>query len=511
MNWFNRYVLGPIAPGMALKREMRGRALKAYYEAAEPSRYRKPRYDKRSANAQTERQAEKLRTQARHLDDNYDVASGILDVFVANVIGRGIQPEPQVMLTSGEPATEVNTKLLKLYDPWSFAPEVTGTMHVNQGQRLLCRAWARDGEGFVQRIIGNVPGLQHGTVLPYSLEFLESDFVPHDYNDAARRIIQGIEVNAWGRPIGYHVYKGHPGDSANFALAKKRIAAANMMHIKLVKRFHQLRGITMFATVMNRLDDIKEVDENERIAARVAAAMAAVIKKGLPDMYDPETETDSSGNPARREMSFEPGIIFDDLLPGETVETIDTKRPNNALIPFRDAQIRSAAAGTMVSFSSASKNYNGTYSAQRQELVEQWAIYQMLGSEFTYRVCQPIWDGFVDAAILSGAVEVPAGVDRETLYDCTHTGPSMVWIDPLKEADALVMQLKWGFKARSRIIRERGDNPDQVNREILRDQKELERLGIELIGDGSKPSAPQEEEQTEKPDPNDEPSETDGE
>lgn len=485
MGWFNRYVIGSISPKWAMQRERYARGLRAYYEAAEPSRYRKWRTDRRSGNAQVERAAAPLRVQARHLDENYDVAAGILDVLVANTVGRGVQPEPQVLLQDGSPATEVNSKLLKLWNQWIFACDVTGQYHYYELQRLAARSWFRDGEIFAQRIVGTVPGLFHGTALPYSLEALESDFVPHDLNDPGRRIVQGIEVNAWGRPIAFHVYKGHPGDSITVSLETKRVPASVMTHLAFRKRFHQLRGISIFATVMGRLDDIKEVDENERVAARVAAAMAAVIKKGTPEMYEADdVPRDESGQPMRRDMFFEPGIIFDELMPGESVETIDTKRPNNALIPFRDAQLRSAAAGTMVSFSSASKNYNGTYSAQRQELVEQWGIYQMLGSGFTFRFCQPVWDSFIDAAILSGAVELPRNVDRDTLYDCTHTGPSMIWIDPEKEAKALIMQMQWGFKARSRIIRERGDNPDEVNREIQRDQQELERLGIKLPGDG---------------------------
>lgn len=484
MGWFNRYVLGPIAPKLALERARYSRGLQAFYEAAEPSRYRKWRNDHRSGNALAERSALPIRLQARHLDENYDVASGILDVLVTNTIGRGIWPEPQVMLFNGDPATEVNDKLLKLFNAWIFACDVTGQFHYHQLCRMLARSWYRDGDVFAQRLLGTVPGLVHGTVLPYSLEALEADFVPNDYHDAERRIVQGVEVNAWGRPIAYHAYKRHPGDMSVLPLERKRMPAAVVSHLAFRKRLHQLRGISIFASVITRMDDIKEVDENERIAARVAAAMAAVIKKGQPDMYEPPTEVDAEGNGERREMFFEPGIIFDDLQPGESVETIDTKRPNNALIAFRDAQIRSAASGTMVSYSSASKNYNGTYSAQRQELVEQWPQYQMLGSEFVYRMAQPVWDGFIDAATLSGAVQLSSQVDPDTLYDCTHTGPSMTWIDPEAEAQGQVLQMKWGFKSRTRIIRENGDNPDEVNREILRNQETLERLGIELIGDG---------------------------
>jgi lambda family phage portal protein len=356
------------------------------------------------------------------------------------------------------------------------------------------RSWFRDGEVFAQRVIGNVPGLEHGTVVPYSLEALECDFVPKDWNDLGRGIRQGIECNAWGKPRAYHVYKTHPGDwSGGVAAvgiptptATKRVPAEVMMHLALRKRFHQLRGISVFANVLHRFDDIKEIDINERVAARIASAMAAYVKKGQPEMYDPP-ERDADGNAKRREMFFEPGLLFDDLQPGEEVGMIDTKRPNNALIPFRDSQMRAAASGTMTGFSSISKNYNGTYSAQRQELVEQFVCYRTLTGGFAFRVCQPVWDGFVEASVLSGAVEMGRNVDRSTLYDCTHTHPPVPWINPVDEVKAKILQVKWGFKSRPRVIREGGDNPDEMNREIQRDEQELERLGIKLIGDGAGP------------------------
>jgi lambda family phage portal protein len=479
MSWFNRYILGPIAPKAALRREAASRGLKAFYEAGEPSRLRKTRTDKRSANAQNERSATPIRTAARHLDENFDIASGILDTLVANTVGTGIWPEPQVMLTDGTPAKDLNRQLLKWFEDWRFRPEVTWQHDYFGFMRLIARSWFRDGEVFSQRITGTVLGLDHGTVIPYSLEGIEADLVPYDLTDAARGIIQGIEVSAWGRPRAYHVYKGHPGDSSTTSTQTKRVVSDNVMHLAMRKRLHQLRGISVFATVLNRLDDIKEIDEAERIAAKVAASMSAVIKKGGPESYE---APDVAGEP--REMAFESGMIFDELQPGEDVSSINPTRPNNALIPFRDSQLRAAAAGVGSAFSSISKNYNGTFSAQRQELVEHYLIYQMLAGPIVYGFCQPVWDGFVDAARVSGKLIVPKNVDLETLYDCTHTGPAMPWIDPEKELNAHILAMKWGFKARSKIIRSTGANPDQVNQEILRDQQELEELGIELIGDG---------------------------
>ena len=313
------------------------------------------------------------------------------------------------------------------------------------------------------------------------VEALEADFVPVDYSDSALGITQGVELSAWGRPRAYHVFKHHPGDGIMVTTERKRVPADRMMHLAFRKRLHQVRGMSVFATIINRLEDVKGVDEDERLAARVAAAMAAVIKKGSPDGYEAPDELGADGLPVARQMQFEGGIIFDDLRPGESVETIDTKRPNNALIPFRDAQLKAIAAGAGSSYSSISKNYDGTYSAQRQELVEHYMLYQMLASPFVYRYCQPVWDGLVDASLASGALILPAGVNRETLYDCTHTGPAMPWVDPEKEVNAQILAMQWRLTSRSSVIRARGDNPDQVNREIVRDAAEMERLGIQFM------------------------------
>jgi len=490
VNLLDRYIIAPLAPGWAARRA-RARALFAYYEAAVPSRTRKTRTGSKSANAENERAGVALRVQARHLDENFDIASGALDVLVNNVVGTGIFPEPQVELVGGELASEFNRDLLTLWDDWIHSPEVSRQMDYATCQQIAARAWFRDGEMFAQRIIGTVPGLDHNTKLPYSLEMLEADLVPYDLTDISRGITQGVEINAWGAPRAYWAYKQHPGDAhlATSSTDLKRITADRMLHLKAMKRFHQVRGISVFASAMNRLDDIKEIDESERVAARVAAAMAAYIKKGTPDLYEAPT-LNSDGTAQSRQMEFAPGMVFDDLLPGEDIGTIDTKRPNNALIPFRDAQLRAAAGGIGAGFSSTSKNYNGTYSAQRQELVEQYVNYRRLTGQFIYRLCQPVWDGFIDATLASGAATVPRGVNRDTLYNATHTAPPMPWIDPVKELEAAEIAQDRGYTSRSRIIRERGDNPDQINREIARDKSEQERLGLQFaVGTAAKTPA----------------------
>lgn len=493
MGWFNRYVIGEISPKWALARERYARGLKAYYEATEPSRLRKNRQRGGSADVVNDRGGTKLRDMGRHLEENLDIASGILDVLVSNTVGTGIMPEPLVETTDGDPAEDFNLALMKLYDLWLYECEVTRQYDKYSLERLVARSWFRDGECFGQRIIGTAPGLKHSTVLPFSLQAFEADYVPYDLDDPIKGLRQGIEHDKWGRATRFHVYKHHPGDrmfGGNTELTT--LDAERVMHLKMVKRLHQTRGVTVFGPALARLDDIKEIDESERVAARVAAMMAAFVKKGTPDLYTaPSLNPD--GTVLHREMEMMPGMFFDGLQPGEDIGTIASNRPNNALIDFRDSQLRSAAAGVGASYSSVSKNYNGTYSAQRQELVEQFGTYRALSTHFIYRWSQPVWDGFIDAVLASGAIEVGANVDRETIYNVSHTAPSMPWIDPESEGNAQALAEDRGWESKSGTIRKRNGNPSQVRREIQRDKQEDARLGLDA--EPAEPSEPANDDQ----------------
>lgn len=51
------------------------------------------------------------------------------------------------------------------------------------------------------------------------------------------------------------------------------------------KRLHQVWGLSVFASAMSRFEDVKDYEESERIAAKVAASMTFQIKKGGGEQY----------------------------------------------------------------------------------------------------------------------------------------------------------------------------------------------------------------------------------
>ena len=468
-------------------RRLAARQVMNQYEAAKPSRLRKGARDFRSPDAQVQRDAVTLRAQARNLEQNHDIARGALRTLVNNVVGpSGIGIEPQPRYLDGKIHDDYAKALREAWRDWCLTPEVTHRHHYAKVQRMVASTWFRDGECFAQRLMGPVALLDHGTRVPYSIEMIEADMVPMDYHVAERGIQQGIERNTWGRPTAYWCYKAFPSGEtwSKRSFEVKRVQADRMHHIASIDRIGQMRGVTSFASVITRLEDIKDYEESERIAAKVAASLTAYVKKGGPDMFgDTSIEGTAKPGDAARQLGMAPGMIITGLAPGEEIGMIDSNRPNPNLITFRGGQLRAVAAGLGGSYSSLARDYSGTYSAQRQELVEQWIHYAVLTDEFVGQFVQPVWKDFVLTAHLSGAVPMPADVDPASMDDALFVGQSMPWIDPLKEAMAWLSLVQAGFASEVEVMRKRGANPRDVLEQINAHRKKSGEMELVFSSD----------------------------
>ncbi|GAB2704044.1 phage portal protein [Comamonas sediminis] len=492
MNYLDQ-VIAAVSPRWGLRRAQ-ARHVMAQYEAARPSRQRLSSQAVGSINAMVQASASAVRAQARDLERNHDIVRGALRVLVNNVVGaNGIGIEPQPRTAKGEVHEDYANQLRGAWMLWQKKPEVTHRLRWPLAQRLMAYTWLRDGEAFAQQIMGPLASLEHGSAVPYSLELLEPDFVPLDMSDPGNNLRQGVQCNAWGRPVGYHCFKGDPREVFN--LATKVVPADRMLHVATIDRLHQYRGMSELASVITRLEDLKDFEESERIAAKVAASLTAYVKRN--EQYGGEGSPQGGGAPSAdgqrpvRELEMMPGMIIDTLEVGEEIGMIDTKRPNPNLVAWRAGQLKAVAAGMGASYSSISRDYDGSYSAQRQELVEQWIHYAVLADEFVSMLVQPVWESFVRTAHLSGVVRCPKDVPLENSDDALFVGQAMPWIDPYKEAMAMEKLVKNGFASEVEVIRKRGQNPRDVLDQISAWRKDVDGRGLVFASDAANDTAMQ--------------------
>lgn len=488
MNLVDRLV-SYVSPAAGLRRVGARAAMTALqssmspYEADTAGRHRKFYTDRYSPNGLTQKSALAIRAQARQLHRNHDVSRGILRTMVNNIVGpNGIGVEPQPRRADGSIHEEYAKALRDGWREHMLKPEVTRRHTGAKVQRLMCLTWVRDGESFAQELVGPVAGLRHAGKVPLSLEMFEPDLVPYDFRLGANTT-QGIERNAWGEPTAFWVLKGHPGDSVSLADVK-RVPANRVHHIALLDRIGQMRGVSEFASIITRLEDVKDYEESERIAAKIAAALTAFVKRTTPDGYQ-AAEVGEDGQPKARNLSMAPGMIIDSLAAGEEIGVIASDRPNPNLITFRQGQLRAIAAGVGASYSSIARDYGGTFSSQRQELVEQWVNYATLADEFTGQFVQPWYGSYVQVSDMSGAIPMPADVVPHTADDCLFIAQSMPWIDPAKEADAYVALARAGFASEVEILRKRGLNPRDHLEQIDAWRKLVREKGLVFTSDGA--------------------------
>jgi lambda family phage portal protein len=444
------------------------------YDAAKADAYRPRRGDANSAERNAELGAVRLREYARWAEDNEALAVAILDELVTSVVGVGLTIAPLARTRAGELAKGLNDDLARRWATWWERPEITGQVPGQELERLVARTLFRDGECFVAL---------HPDISPMVLEAFEPDLVPYDLVDPKRGITHGIERDRAGRPIAYWIYDTHPGDwgSAGGAWGNtRRVPASRVIHVRQVRRLHQGRGVTIFASAFNRLRDLIEYDETERIGSRVAASFSAVI-----------TRTSSVAPPARdgatyREVKLRPGVIMDPLLPGEGVQLLDPKRPTSAYADYTSKQTRYLAGGCGVRYSVIARDYSGTYSSQRQELVEARVHYDRIRSYLVSAFYRPVRAAWLDSVLLAGQVRLPRDLDPETLYDAEYRGPVLPWIDPEKEVASRVAAVQARLCSRHQAIKDLGGDPQQTDAQI-----EADELDVEPVS--APPSAPVED------------------
>jgi len=255
-------------------------------------------------------------------------------------------------------------------------------------------------------------------------------------------------------------------------------------------RIGQVRGVSAFAPVRQRLQDVAEVDAAERTAATINAMVALFVKRELgagkaSNPFKDETETEDGKT--KRFADFQNGMVFDNLQDGESIESPMQHRPNMEVMKFRDAQIRAIALALRLSASALMRRYDGTYSAQRQELVETAVAYRVLWRTWVDAMERPKWYHWLRAVRLAGLVSIPSDVDEASLMLPVYTPPVLPWIDPQKEAEASARLVESGIESREHVMRQRGRDPQVVWTQIEREKGTMDRVGFVPSGSQPKP------------------------
>lgn len=440
-----------------------------------------------SADKEIRNSIRTLRDRARELCRNEPYAQRALQIFRTNVVGEnGLHfqskarniPRPNEIL--GELDQQGNDIIESRWREWGRAGicDVTGKYSWIDLQNLVIDGLIRDGEVLIKHI-RNADN-DYG----YAVQLIEPDFLDEEYNttnkDTGNRIIMGVEINNFNRPVAYHLFAGpsHPYDDLGYGINKAgriRVPANEIIHIFTQERSQQTRGVTHFAPVMDSQHMLNGYLQAELIAARLAASKSLFLSSPDGVAYDGDDYADLAPI-----MDVEPGSITQ-LKPGTEIQPWSPDHPMTAFADFHKSVLRAIASGLGISYVSLSNNLEGvSYSSIRQGATEERDHFKALQKFLIQHFAEPIFREWLSIGIAKGVLPFPDNRFEKFASAAHFKGRGFSPIDPQKEIRAWIDGLQNGIYSPSDVQAHFGRDAEAVFSQIQADLQLAEKFGVEM-------------------------------
>jgi lambda family phage portal protein len=429
---------------------------------------------------------------ARDLDENNGWINGGLDRRVESVIGVNIrlsaQPAHELLRRDYEWRMNWTADVQSRFKVWSndinFRCDARKKLTFGAIAKLAYLGYVRDGEALAE-IRDNDRGLSNPTnVLLLEPERLST---PPGKSDS-RTLRDGIELDADGAPVGYHIRAAHPNDpyqSADtlrweYVPAVGPTGRAKVVHVFSPRRAEQNRGVSRLAEVMVPSKMLDRVDRAEVEAALKSAILSFFIKS-------PGTASDLEGMlaPPNSDASIDPwvseyidfrstnpvqleGATIAQLLPDEDVVTPSASRPNSNYPDFARFVLQKISSSLGISYPQISQDWAGiNYSSARALLNEIWRGFLEDRRFFCQAFLTPIYAAWLEMEVANGDVKVPGGPlnfyrQKTAICMAEWIGPGRGSVDPLKESNSNNLDAAAGRASTVEHILERGRDPVDV-------------------------------------------------
>lgn len=464
-------IVAVFSPERGLKR-MYDRTLLNKYRASlpvDPKTKQKRSFSKEAPN-QLNKGAKAIAQRARDGDENNPFVTAILDELCANVVGpNGIMVEPQPLDRDGNVHIEFAQEIARWHEQHSLNQNIDAETSRSETELLACRTWLRDGEVFGRMYLGKHSDITYPGETPFAIQPFEPDYIPRHITEEEGGIIEGIKRNALGQAISYLIQKNAKG----FEFVD--VSAEFMCHLKFTRRLHQNRGISLLHSALDLIGRIESYDLSEMVSAEIASRFAYYIKR---DVNSPDNDDISRGG----DMFLGMGNSFE-LGRGEDAGIVESNRKEAMSSPFRSSQQRLVSGAAGVNNSSVTREYDGNYSSQRQELVDSFGRYRVLQRKFVLNWTRPQYRQGLTMAIVNGELRIPNSVDPTSVLNAIYQAPVMPWIDPAKEMTGIEKGTRLGLVSLSHSQRERNINPLSTRKEIKAEREQMNNDGIVSTSD----------------------------
>ncbi|WP_347269861.1 phage portal protein [Rhizorhabdus histidinilytica] len=433
-----------------------------------------------SANAEIAFSEEIVRNRTRDLGRNNGWACQILDTFADHAAGTGIVGAPMGLKARNQ------QRVGQAWMNWGEVCDHDGDHDLPGLLWLATKGMAESGASLIR--FRRLQFDASTSVAPLSLQVLEPDFIDPLKDGTTRDgglIDRGIEYDAKGRKVAYWLLPHHPGDVASWrrrSLLSERVPADEVVYLYQKLRPGQDRGMPLLAPAVMTLRDLDSYFDAELVRKRIESCLAGFIQTPEDDLQigtnAGESREQQKQKYGKLVDKFEPGMLTR-LHPGEQI-TINKPSDSQGVSEFAQLHLREAAAAAGVMYEHATGDFSGVnYSSwraghhgfrRRMERV-QWHV-------LIHKACRPIQMRWREAA--RAAALLPSAD-----FGWRWTPPGFISVDPYKDAQADLANLRMGKVTLRQLVEERGYDFVEQLLQLAEDLKSVEDiLGSDFRFDG---------------------------
>lgn len=476
-------LIGWFSPELGVKRAESRMELRSFYDAARRDRYGGNWFPAQNASPEMTDSGDRslVRARMRDLERNGDITEGVVDAMSRNVVGTGYTLEAQVENTRGRPMDAINDRIEELWHDWCEADncDITGDSSFSELLEMVLRRWEVDGEIFILKIV------DPNSFLPLKLQLLEPDMLAEDvFQNGGNFVFGGIEFDKYMKAVAYHF---RPDPTPYFKdQTIVRYTRDEVIHIKSKKRPQQGRGMPDMTASLERVRHVQEYIGNELEAARSAAAITAFVTKSSGGSGGGVGRPDSLPNGKKGPMS-------EDVYRGQInylgkdaeIKFPQPGRPNVNASGFVKFLLRMIGMSRGLSYETVARDMSEVnYSSHRGGQLEDRKTFLRKQNKLVKQFCDRVYVWFIEAAVMSGELVLPKYhenmIYRKRYLKHRWSTPGWKWVDPLKEASAINLQLALGITSLSEVCGEQGKDWYEVLRQRQQEIETCQEMGVSL-------------------------------
>jgi lambda family phage portal protein len=419
-----------------------------------------------------------LRNRSRDLVRNNPYAVKATEELVGNGVGTGIVPQSKTG----------NAGIDKIIDAeWPFFVEACDTpqrLDFYGMQALVMRTMAESGESIVRFR----PRLaQDNLRVPLQLQLLEADFLDHarTMGTVNGSVMQGVQFDLLGRRVAYWIFTYHPGGmlvlNPRGGILSQPVPADQILHTYRVLRPGQIRGVPWLTPVMLALRDLDDYADAERVRKKIEACVVAMITQ--PEGIEGSWLGFKGNDPLTTHPveSFQPGMTAY-LKPGEDVK-FNNPPALGGYREYKTTELEEIAAGLglpyeLMTGDLSKVNYSSWRGGQLgfRNTIENYRWLTLIPM-----FCMPVRRRVIDTLVMLGKIPARAVDDPAiNLYATQWTAPRFESVDPVKDAEAALKDIRMGRITWFEAVLANGYDPNAQLGQIALFNKLVDKLEIIL-------------------------------